>query len=113
MKRKIVYIMHRIGAATPAGVEANLADLRRIIRRIHLEHPEVIPFCPYYADVVSLNDHEPDERARGLLCGLELLGRGFIDEAWLTGPAVSAGMKGEIAACVTAGILVEDKIGLL
>lgn len=89
---KIVYIAHPIGG----DVEANLADLRRIIKKINLEAPDIVPFCPYYADVVSMDDNIAEERARGMKNDRELLERGFIDELWLTGGRISAGMQMEM-----------------
>ncbi len=84
---KICYIAHAIGG----NIEANLADLRRIIYLINAKY-DVVPFCPYYADVVSLNDNDTLQRQRGIKNGEELLRRGFIDELWLTGSIKSRGM---------------------
>ena len=61
---KIVYIAHPIGAPTKEGIENNLADLRRIVRGINLNYPDIVPFVPYYADIVSMNDMIPAERER-------------------------------------------------
>lgn len=88
---KIAYIAHAIGG----NVEENLEDLRRILRKINLEHPDVVPFCPYYSDIVSLDDNIPEERERGIKNGIAIISKSFIDEIWLTGSRISNGMKQE------------------
>lgn len=106
---KICYIAHPIGG----NIEENLADLRRIIRRINLEYPDVVPFCPYYADVVSMNDHIQSERDRGMQNDFEIITRGVPDELWLTGTHVSSGMEAEKVLAETMDIPVINKIGQL
>lgn len=103
---KIVYIAHPIGG----NVEENLADLRRIIRDINLTHPDVVPFAPYYSDVVSLHDSIPSERERGMRNNTAILGSGIVKELWLTGNKISNGMSAEILQCELMGIPVVDKI---
>lgn len=109
MSKRICYIAHPISG----DVAANLADLRRIVRKINLEYPDVIPFCPYYVDIVSLDDSVPAERERGIQNDTELIQRGFIDEIWLTGDKISTGMKNEQEMAVIFGIPVKNLIGLL
>lgn len=106
---KIVYIAHPIGG----NVEENLSDLRRIVRLINLRSPDVVPFVPYYSDVVSLNDNIPEERGRGIKNDREILkrGRNFIDELWLTGERISDGMKAEATLAGILGITIKDYIG--
>jgi hypothetical protein len=107
---KIVYIAHPIGG----DVEANLADLRRIIRKINMQPGAgVVPFVPYYADVVSLDDSNPDERARGMENGRRVISSGIVDEMWLTGPRISPGMEQERDLAERLGIRVVDFTGLL
>lgn len=101
---KIVYIAHPIGG----DVANNLADLRRIIRKINLETPNIVPFCPYYADVVSLDDNNPEERERGLRNDIALIKSGVVHEMWLTGKHVSAGMDMEKDLAMYLGIPVID-----
>lgn len=103
---KLVYIAHAIGN----DVKGNLADLARILRIISLQGV-VQPFCPYWADVTSLDDSNPRERAIGMAHN-KLYFDGFIvDELWLTGPRISEGMKQEIIWAESNGIVVIDKIG--
>ena len=101
---KIVYIAHPIGG----DVEANLKDLIRIIRKLNLKSPFIVPFCPYYADVIALNDSISDERERGMSNDIEILKRGMVDEVWLTGSRISAGMEAERRLALSIGIPVRD-----
>lgn len=105
----IAYIAHPIGG----DIEANLADLRRIVRKINLEHPDVVPFVPYYADVVSMDDNIASERSRGIKNDIEIIQRGIPDELWLTGDKLSFGMNMEQTAAQEKGIPVINKIGKL
>lgn len=105
----IAYIAHPISG----DIEANLADLRRIVRKINLEYPDVVPFVPYYADIVSLDDTLPEERARGIKNDLEIISRGIPDELWLTGGRVSKGMTAEWDMAVKFGIPVKDMLNKL
>jgi hypothetical protein len=103
MRKKICYIAHPIGG----NVELNLASIRNIIFRINTEKKfgDVVPFAPYYADVVSCDDNVPELRERGLQNDEAILSRkGLVDELWLFGPHISAGMKREIMAAFRAGI---------
>lgn len=106
--KKICYIAHAVGGG---DVDKNLEDLRRIIRKTNLDHPDVVAFCPYYADAVSMDDSIPSERGRGMENDIEIINRGIVDELWLTGPRISAGMQQEVIAAVRKGILIVDYIG--
>jgi hypothetical protein len=103
--RKVVYIAHPIGG----HVEENLRDLRRIIRHINFTDRSVVPFAPYYADVVSLDDNTVEERIMGIENDLEIMKSGCVDEVWLTGSHVSHGMQGESDLAKSLGIPVVDK----
>lgn len=103
----IAYIAHPVGG----DVEKNLADLRRIIRRINLEYVDIVPYCPYYADVVSLNDSDPIERQRGIMNGMHTLR--LANQLWLTGDHISDGMRTEIDEATALGIEVVNKIGMI
>jgi hypothetical protein len=106
---KIVYIAHPISG----DIEANLSDLRRIIRRINSESPRVVPLCSYYADIVSLDDNDPKDRERGMSNAKEVLRSGAVDEMWLTGDRMSSGMREEIDVAEEQGIPVHDFIRAL
>jgi hypothetical protein len=103
------YIAHPISG----DIETNLADLRRIIRKINMEHPDVVAFAPYYADVVSLDDNIPAERARGIANNVAILRSGIVQELWLTGPRISTGMQHEKELAEELGIPVVNMIGCL
>lgn len=106
---RICYIAHPIGG----NVEKNLADLRRIVRKINIERPDIIPFVPYYADVVSMDDNIPVERAKGIKNGMRILRGGIVDEVWLTGEWISSGMAAERELAMEYGIPVIDLILVL
>lgn len=108
-KSVIAYIAHGIGGE----VENNLADLRRIIKIINLTMPHVIPFCSYYADVVSLDDSIPEQRDRGIFNNSCILRSGVIDELYLTGSRISFGMQQEVHICKSLGIPVINLINQL
>lgn len=89
---KVVYIAHPIGG----DVEGNLAEISKISRDINLNYHNILPFVPYYCDVVSLNDSNLEERNRGIKNNHYLLSSGVVDELWLYGPRISVGMEEEI-----------------
>lgn len=106
---KIVYIAHPISG----DIEGNLADLRRIVRKINLEFPDVVPFVPYYADIVSLDDIIPEERERGIKNDIAILKSGCVAKVWLTGERISNGMAAEKDLASEIGIPVYDFINKL
>ena len=89
---KIVYISHPISG----DIEGNLAKIRGIIQHINLTMPDVVPFVPYYADIVSLDDSDVNQRNRGINNHVELFFRKIMDEIWLYGDNISEGMQNEI-----------------
>jgi hypothetical protein len=103
MRKKIVYIAHPIGG----DVAGNLDKIRKIVEHIYslTKYATVLPLVPYYVDCLVLNDNDPQQREKGIQNGLALLARpGIIDELWLYGPTISAGMKNEVFAAFRAGI---------
>lgn len=70
--------------------------IQKIVREINLTEPDIVPFVPYYADCVAMDDSIPAERMRGIENGIELFKRGFIDEVRLYGDRLSGGMAAEI-----------------
>ena len=87
---KIAYIAHPIGG----DVEKNLSKIRDIVITVNLKEKDVIPFVPYYSDVVSMDDNNPTERAKGFRNNMHLLK--LCDELRLYGNKISNGMKIEI-----------------
>lgn len=95
---KVVYIAHPVGG----DIENNLTLIRDIVLKINLEEEDVVPFVPYYSDVVSMDDSNPEQRARGIKNNIHLLQ--FCDELRLYGERVSKGMWLEIAKARELGI---------
>lgn len=106
---KIVYIAHPISGDIPG----NLEKIRQIVRKINLEHPDIVPFAPYWLDCHALDDTNPDERACGIQNDHEYFLRRVMDEVWLCGDRISSGMQAEKALAELLGIPVVNKIGLL
>lgn len=104
---KIAYIAHPISG----DIEGNLKDIRRILRHINITHPDIVPFCPCYADIVSLDDNVPAERERGIQNDIAILKSGIVNELWLTGDKLSNGMSHERDLAIELGIPVIDLIG--
>jgi hypothetical protein len=103
---KIVYIAHSIGG----NVKENLADLSRIIRKINLIYDNVTPLAPYYADVMSLDDSDPAQRARGIRNNIAVFESGIIQEVWLTGSKLTSCMMAEMELAQTLDIKVINRI---
>lgn len=89
---KIVYIAHPVGGDVAANVQKILA----IVRKINLEEKNIIPFAPYIADVLAMNDDIPEEREIGIRNCHAVLKSNIVDELWLYGPRLTAGMKEEV-----------------
>jgi hypothetical protein len=103
---KIVYVAHPIGG----DVLANLKHLRFVIRQINHRYSDVVPLCAYYADVVCLDDHDPEDRARGLRNGEAIIRSGIVDECWLTGGRLTKGMQREKQIFEEMGVPVIDHL---
>ena len=106
---KIVYIAHPISG----NIEENLKDLIRIIRKINLDYPDVVPLAPYYADILALDDTKAEERMRGIKNDVALIHTGIFEEIWLTGNKISFGMQEEIRLFVLQGKEVVNLIGMI
>ena len=105
----IAYIAHPISG----DVEANLRSIREIVREVNDKHPNIVPFVPYYCDVLVMHDHVPELRARGIKNGIAIINRkGAIDELWVY-KAITSGVKDEIIAALNNGIPVIAKTILI
>ncbi|GHU54740.1 hypothetical protein FACS1894132_09840 [Clostridia bacterium] len=71
----------------------NVIKARRYCREAMLKQ-NVFPICPQIYFTQFLDDSNPDERERGLTCGLDLLD--CCEEIWVYGSYISEGMKAEI-----------------
>lgn len=95
---KIAYIAHPVGG----DVENNLSLIRKIVLKINLEEENTVPFVPYYSDVASMDDSNPEQRARGIKNNIHLIK--FCDELRLYGDRISEGMWLEIAKAIELNI---------
>lgn len=93
---KLVYICSPLRG----DIERNI---RRAIRFSRFAAWEgVVPLAPHAIFTQFLDDTDKDERALGLLLGLDLLKR--CDELWCFGDQISEGMKGELQQAEILGI---------
>lgn len=102
---KIIYIVHPISG----DIEGNLEKIRAIVKDINLHFTNIVPFVPYYVDVVSLDDTIPEQRARGIMNDKEMFRRKVMDEVWVYGDRISAGMRAEILHAMELKIPVSFK----
>lgn len=93
MKKKIVYIAHKIGG----DVEGNVKKVLDIVRRISIEN-KYIPFAPYIVDVQALDDTVPEEREIGMMHNRHFFELGIIDEMHIYSE-ISSGIQREIGWC--------------
>lgn len=100
LNSEVEYIAHPIGG----DVKANIKAILKIIRKINLEEPHVIPFAPYMADVFAMDDNNPEERLRGLQNDLYFIRNKIVKRVRLYGNRISKGMAGEILEAFSADI---------
>ena len=100
----IAYIAHPI-----SGDRTNLTRILKIAQQINREEPQVVPFVPYYLDVLCLDDTIPEERTRGIRNGTEVLRRTQVDVVRLYGDRITNGMWAEIRLARELGIPVEAR----
>jgi hypothetical protein len=89
---KIVYIVHPISG----DISGNIQKILKIVKDINLSKPDIVPFAPYITDVLALDDNDPTQRERGIANDIAILHTGMVNELWVYGPKISAGMKAEI-----------------
>lgn len=102
---KIAYIAHPIGG----DVKNNITKVLAVCKDINLSTDTVVPFIPYLADVMALDDDIPAQRERGIKNDLAILNRDVVDELWLYGERISNGMQEEINVAHRNGIKVVPK----
>jgi len=100
MIMKVVYICHPVSGNVPN----NIKKILNIVRDINLTMPDVVPFVPYLADILALDDDKPEERERGIRNDIAILGFGIISELWIYGRKISKGMEDEIELAYVKGI---------
>lgn len=90
MKKKTVFIGHPISG----DVRGNTKKVLYICKQIH--RGSIIPVAPYLVSLRYLNDEVAEDRALGIEANLEAFHRRYIDELWLFGDRISAGMEQEV-----------------
>ncbi len=108
---KIIYVGHCIGPVNPVDesdarqqISHNLSEVKKIVRKINLTMPDVVPCAPYFVDVHAMDDTNPEERARGIKNNTALIKSGVFHEFWIFGPRVSKGIKDEIVLFEEMGL---------
>ena len=97
---KVAYIAHPISG----DQKGNVDKILQIVRQINLFEKDVVPFAPYVADCMIMDDSNQAHRSRCIENDVELLKRGFVDEVRLYGDKVSSGMQAEVELAHEAGI---------
>ena len=98
-----VFIAHPISG----DVRGNMERVLRICQKVHTEH--IIPVAPSLVSLQYLDDTVIEDRNLGIDANLECFHRRFVDELWLFGDHISAGMWQEIALAREVGIPVVAK----
>jgi hypothetical protein len=101
MDKKLVYIAHPISG----DVKGNIDKVLAICRDIHLKSgSKIIPYAPYIAALLYLDDNNKEERELGFEANRRLFEKGGFDELWLCGDRVSKGMREEVEWCIRLNI---------
>ena len=95
---KTVFIGHPISG----NIRGNVAKVLKICAEVHTK--DIIPVAPYLVSLQYLNDGIVEDRELGMEANHECFRRGYIDELWLFGDHISAGMWGEIKLARELGI---------
>ena len=90
MSKKTVFIGHPIAG----DVKGNVEKVLRICAEAHTK--EIIPVAPYLISLQYLNDEVTEDRQLGMEANHECFHRHYVDELWLFGERISAGMEQEI-----------------
>lgn len=87
---KTVFIGHPIGG----DIKNNVQKVIVICESLHSK--DLIPVAPYLVSLQYLNDEVLEDRELGTMANFECFHRKFVDELWLFGDRISAGMKKEV-----------------
>lgn len=90
MARKTVFIGHPIGG----DIKGNAEKVLKICSEVHTK--DIIPVAPYLISLQYLNDEVVEDRKLGMQANQECFHRRYVDELWLFGDRISAGMEKEI-----------------
>ena len=103
---KITYIAHPVSN----DVKGNIEKILAIVKEINLTEKNVIPFVPYLADILALDDSIPEHRAIGISNNLYYLKSGIVSEIRVYGDFISKGVAEEIKLCIEYKIPVVYKL---
>ena len=101
--KKTVFIAHPISG----DIHGNAKKVLDICENVH--NKNIIPVAPYLVSLQYLNDGIAEDRELGIEANLEAFHRGYIDELWLFGDRISAGMEQEILLALELGIPIVPK----
>lgn len=102
---RMVYLGHRLGAKTRAGLELNRARAKVFLYRLQTLYPHVQIIAPWLTEVEIYDDHDPEARRAGLERCKYTISR--CDELWLAREFqedISSGMMEEAEFCLETGI---------
>lgn len=105
----VVFIAHPIADRTYADgthktSQEHVQDIIDIVKDINLTMPNIVPFAPYIADVIALDDSNEEQRSRGIKNGMELFERKVFDQVWVYGKELSTGVRNEVEKAMELGI---------
>jgi hypothetical protein len=103
MKKKTVFVGHPIAG----NIEENVKKVLKICSEIHSK--DIIPVAPYLVSLQYLNDEVVEDRELGMEANHECFHRRYVDELWLYGDHISAGMKQEVLLAKEMGIPIIPK----
>ena len=90
LKKKTVFIGHPIGG----DIKSNAEKVLKICAEVHTKN--IIPVAPYLISLQYLNDEVVEDRELGMEANHECFHRRYVDELWLFGDRISAGMEKEV-----------------
>ena len=102
---KLVYI----SSPYAGDIQHNTETARRYCRAA--VNRGVIPYAPHLLFPLWMNDNDPAQRKLATQMGLEMIDR--VDELWVCGETVSAGMQAEIEYAEAHSIPVIKQLYLL
>lgn len=103
---KVTYIAHPLSN----DVKGNIEKILAIVKEINLKELNTIPFVPYLADILALDDSIPEHRLRGISNNLHYLRSGMVSELRVYGDFISKGVAEEIKLCIEYKIPVVYKL---
>jgi hypothetical protein len=103
VRKKTVFIAHPVAG----DIAENVRKALQICGQAHKDG--YVPVAPYIISVQYLDDAVEEDRRLGMDANIACFERRFIDELWLFGDRISAGMKEEIALALDLNIPIVAK----